>query len=189
MYIGDGDVYFYWSAPQNYHSHGPVNLTNEAVYNIHNKDKVHFSDTGAWVDKQSEYYKKTEWVFKLLNYSFNGPSTKVPSTDHTKPTKSMEMALQPNQSLDHHISLANLTAMQMKKYLDHLKGKNLSAKPDWFKKKVVPKEHAGILWYTIFWHEMENGTTVGECLFILYQARLGQAEGRSTKQDCKGNIL
>ncbi|XP_062597144.1 uncharacterized protein LOC134258607 isoform X2 [Saccostrea cucullata] len=156
FYIGDGDVYFYWNPPQNYPTHQPENLTKNQVYNIRNKDNIHFSDSGSWIEKGSETEREQDWIFKL--FSFSG----ISAQDHESELKSSQKVEKTNQSLTDHIDQANLTTEQVEKYKQYLKSKNISHIPDWFQKTTVPKEHAGILWYTIFWQEMDNGTEIGE---------------------------
>ncbi|XP_061165158.1 uncharacterized protein LOC133174128 [Saccostrea echinata] len=156
FYIGDGDVYFYWNPPQNYHTHQPGNLTKAQVYKIRNKDHIHFSDSGSWIEKGSETERDQDWIFRL--FSISGISAK----SHQRELKNSQKIQKTNQSIEDHIDQANLTSEQVEKYKQYLKSKNISNIPDWFQKTTVPKEHAGILWYTIFWQEMDNGTEIGE---------------------------
>lgn len=151
VYVGDGDIYFYWSPPQNYPTHKPENLSGSDEYKISFKDNVHFSDSGTWVEKQSKAEKDLNWAFKF--FSLSGFSS-----EHLDAQNSSDLAPQINKTLEEHIIQANLTSAQLAKISEHYKSKNVSELPEWFKKTKVPREHAGILLYTIIWQEMENET-------------------------------
>lgn len=150
VYVGDGDIYFYWSPPQNYPTHKPVNLSGSDEYKISSTDNVHFSDSGTWLEKQSIAEKDMNWAFKF--FSLSGFSS-----ENLDAQNSPDLAPQMNKTLEEHIIQENLTPEQLAKISKHYKSKNVSELPEWFKKKTVPREHAGILLYTIIWQEMENG--------------------------------
>ncbi|XP_022327088.2 uncharacterized protein LOC111126617 [Crassostrea virginica] len=171
VYVGDGDVYFYWSPPQNYRTHNPKPLLETEVSKIHNIDHVHFSDSGTWHDKEfgtGTYNSDKYWALDFfsdlrhLHKKFRGIGNSDSQSDHGLTTPS-------NKTVEEHIVQSNLTEEQMDIVRQHYASKNISDVPNWFQKTTVPKEHAGIMFYTVFWQEMINGTE-GEILNATVEA-------------------
>lgn len=160
VYVGDGDIYFYWTPPQNYPTHKPENLSVNDEYKINVKDNVHFSDSGTWFEKGSKADQDVNWAFKF--YSLPVFNSKSLDTEESNAQNSQDLPSETNKTfeehLKEHIIQANFTSEQLDKIVQHYKSKKVSELPEWFKKTTVPKEHAGILLYTIIWQEMENGT-------------------------------
>lgn len=168
VYVGDGDVYFYWSPPQNYRTHNPKPLLETEVSKIHNIDHVHFSDSGTWHDEEfgtGTYNSDKYWALDFfsdlrhLHKKFRGIGNSDSQSDHDLITPS-------NKTVEEHIVQSNLTEEQMDKVRQHYASKNISDVPNWFQKTTVPKEHAGIMFYTVFWQEMINGTGKKKLLVI-----------------------
>lgn len=102
-----------------------------------------------------------------MNWAFKFFSLSGFSSENLDAQNSPDLAPQMNKTLEEHIIQENLTPEQLAKISKHYKSKNVSELPEWFKKKIVPREHAGILLYTIIWQEMENGETLGKESFTV----------------------